>query len=197
MLIYLFSVAVTFFLIMDPLGNIPLFLVLLSKYSPKRQRQIILRELLIALFVMIFFYYLGELILDLLHISRYTVQISGGLILFLIALQMIFPKNLSPEEKALAGEPFIVPLAIPLVAGPSLLAAIMIYSHQTPKSSVVLGAILIAWVFTTIILLASSWFARLLGPRGLKACERMMGLILTLLAVQLFLEGIENLIHAP
>jgi multiple antibiotic resistance protein len=174
----LFNLAVTFFLIMDPLGNIPLFISLLGKRTPKDQRRIILRELLIALGIMILFFFLGDMILDLLHISKYTVQISGGVILFLIALQMIFPKVSNGKDKEVQSEPFIVPLAVPLVAGPSLLATIAI-----------------AWIATTVILLSSSWFAKIMGTRGLKACERMMGLILTLLAVQLLLEGVTTFVQ--
>ena len=189
----LFSVAVTFFLILDPLGNIPIFVSLLGNRKPEKQRKIILRELLIALVIMVFFFYLGEAILDMLHISQFAVQISGGIILFLIALEMIFPKPSPGPTAEPRTEPFIVPLAVPLVAGPSVLATIMIYSHQQQRATTVLLALLLAWAASLAILLASSWFAKILGPRGLKACERMMGLILTLLAVQLFLQGVSTL----
>ncbi|MBJ7449329.1 MAG: NAAT family transporter [Parachlamydiales bacterium] len=192
----LFSISLTLFLIMDPLGNIPVFLSVLSKVPAKNRRKVIFRELCIALLVMVFFFFLGNAILKLLHIQPFAVQITGGIILFLIAIPMIFPKAKTAEEKV-DTDPFIVPLAIPLVAGPSILATIMIYARNASDSPIVLSGIMIAWVFTTVILLSSSWFSKVLGTRGLRACERLMGLILTLLAVQLFLQGIETLIRTP
>lgn len=182
---------------MDPIGNIPLYVSLLKDIDPKRQRRIILRELLIALFVIILFSFLGEYILRLLHISQETIMISGGLILFIIAIRMIFPKGKeslgeSPEE----GEPFIVPLAIPLVAGPSVLAAVMIYASQESHFTMV-GAIIAAWLVTLLILITAPHLKKILGSRGIAACERLMGLLLTLVAVQMFVEGVGRVLHHP
>ena len=186
------SLSFTLFLLMDSLGNIPLFMAILKNLHPKRQRQIIRRELIIALGVIILFALIGDAFLSFLNVHQYTVQIAGGIILFLIALKMIFPQHDAPNEKS-DKEPFIVPLAIPLVAGPAALAAVMLYSKEEPLL-LTIASICIAWIFTAIVLMGSQPLQRLLGQRGLTACERLMGLILTLLAVQMFLEGISSYI---
>ena len=174
---------------MDPIGNIPLFISILKKIPPKRQKIIILRELLIALGIMVLFNFIGDWLLKALHVSQATVLISGGIILFLIAIKLIFPTGDGNHVSASEKEPFIVPLAIPFVAGPAVLAAVMLYSQQAANSFIVIGAIGIAWLATTIILLAAPWLGTVLGSRGIIACERLMGLVLTMIAVQMFLEG--------
>jgi len=177
---------------MDPIGNIPLYIALLKGLPAKRQKIIIVREMVIALLVIILFNFIGEGLMHFLHVGHDTIQIAGGLILFLICLKMIFPPRinainaLSSSEDA---EPFLVPLAIPLIAGPSTLAAVMIYARQE-TSGVMIGAILIAWFASLIILLAAPYLQKLLSPRGILAMERLMGLILILIAVQMFLSGV-------
>jgi MarC family membrane protein len=185
------SMAFALFLLMDPIGNIPLFISLLKNIDPRRQRIIILRELLIALAVMIIFHFIGDFLLDALNVNQYTVLLSGGIVLFILSLKMIFPSRKDADVEApFEKEPLIVPLAIPLVAGPAVLAAIMLYSKQEENSLVTISAICIAWVVSTLILLASMRLKKLLGWRGIIACERLMGLVLMMLAVQMFLEGI-------
>ena len=177
---------------MDPIGNVPLFVSMLSKYTPARQRRIITRELIIALFIIILFNFIGNQLLNFLHVSQETVLISGGIILFIIALKMIFPSG--EDTISHKGEPYIVPLAIPLVAGPAILAAVMIYTHRVNNTAQMLSAILISWGASLIILLLATWLKKFLGERVLTALERLMGLILTLLSVQMFLEGIHSLL---
>lgn len=187
-----FSIAFTLFLLMDAIGNVPLFIALLKDFDPKQQRKIIVRELLIALGIIILFAVLGEIFLLFLRIEQYTISITGGIILFLIALKMIFPTAISQNEiQATPTEPFIVPLATPFIAGPAVIAAVMLYAKSEPFI-VTLTAIFIAWIFTTLILMGSSHLLKFLGHKGLIAGERLMGLILTLLAVQMFLEGISS-----
>jgi multiple antibiotic resistance protein len=194
-LIKMFSMALALFLLMDSIGNIPIFVALLKGISPKRQRFVIFRELVIALLIIIVFYFVGDALLNFLNVKMPTILISGGIILFLIALKMIFPHRHDPDiEKSREKEPLIVPLAIPLVAGPAVLAAVMLYSGQQ-KMAITIGAILIAWAASTLILLSSTLWEKLIGRRGLIACERLMGLILTLIAIQMFLEGIRNFIR--
>lgn len=185
------SMAFALFLLMDPIGNIPIFISVLKEIPQAKQRRIILRELLIALAIIVLFNFIGEGLLNFLKVSMSTTLISGGIILFLIALKMVFPGTPDPEIDQLKHrEPFIVPLAVPLVAGPAVLAAVMLYSGQHQSHpGVTVGAIVISWVFSTLILLTASLWKKLLGPRGLIACERLMGLILTLIAIQMFLEG--------
>lgn len=186
---HLFSLSFALFLLMDPIGNIPIYVSTLKEVESKRQHLIIIRELLIALVVIILFAFLGDYLLIILGIDQKTVLISGGIILFLIAIQMIFPKADAPFYASPGvGEPFIVPLAIPLIAGPSVLAAVIVYSHRGSPLLLIL-AICIAWLITTVILLAAPFLKKILGMRGVTACERLMGLLLTLMSVQMFLEG--------
>lgn len=189
------SMALSLFLLMDAIGNIPFFIAILKDIPVKRQFRIILRELLIALAIMLLFNYLGDMFLDALQVKQYAVLISGGIILFLLALKMIFPTHNDLDTRPSSDrEPFIVPLAVPLVAGPAVLAAIMLYSRQPESSSVI--AIICAWVVTTLILLSSSFLIRVLGQRGILACERLMGLVLTMVSIQMFLEGLTQYMDA-
>ncbi|SNY72759.1 YhgN family NAAT transporter [Pantoea sp. GL120224-02] len=186
------SATILLLLIMDPLGNLPIFMSVLKHLEPKRRRAVLIREMLIALIIMLLFLFTGERILAFLNLRTETVSISGGIILFLIAIRMIFPSGETSTSGLSAGEePFLVPLAIPLVAGPSLLATLMLLSHQYPNQmSHLVGALLIAWGVTVVILLMSGLFLRLLGDKGVNALERLMGLILIMLATQMFLDGI-------
>ncbi len=186
------SATILLLLIMDPLGNLPIFMSVLKHVEPRRRRIVILRELLIALAIMLLFLFTGEKILSFLNLRAETVSISGGIILFLIAIKMIFPGPTNDSSGLPAGEePFLVPLAIPLVAGPSLLATLMLMSHQYPgQPGMLVLALLLAWAITSTILLLSGLFLRLLGNKGVNALERLMGLILIMLATQMFLDGI-------
>ncbi|WP_343153428.1 YhgN family NAAT transporter [Buchnera aphidicola (Mindarus keteleerifoliae)] len=180
-------------LIMDPLGNLPIFMSILKDLPRRRRRFILLREMIISLLVMLLFLFLGEKILTFLNLRTEVVSISGGIILFLISIKMIFPEQslIKESKKNTQEEPFIVPLAIPLVAGPSLLATLMLMSHQYPEKIFLLSASLIfSWFFTLIVLLLSGFFLKILGSKGVNALERLMGLILIMLSVQMFLDGI-------
>jgi multiple antibiotic resistance protein len=188
------SMAFSLFLLMDAIGNIPFFISILKDIPARRQLVIIFRELVIALAVMILFNYVGDILLTALQVTQYSILISGGIILFLLSLKMIFPTHEPPMTTHEDKEPFIVPLAIPLVAGPATLAAIILYSKQGATSSVI--AIICAWVATTLILLSSTFLNRILGKRGILATERLMGLILTMVAIQMFLEGISEFTKA-
>jgi len=191
----MFSVAFSLFLLMDPIGNIPFYISFLKGLHPKRQRVVIVRELLIALFIIIVFNFIGDALMEFLHIQNDTIQIAGGIVLFLLCLKMIFPQPHDPNENLPHDtEPFIVPLAVPLVAGPSVLAAVMIYSRQEASNWIMIGAIMLAWSASLLILLASSFLKSLLGWRGIVALERLMGLILILIAVQMFMSGLSAFI---
>jgi multiple antibiotic resistance protein len=190
----------TLFLIMDPIGNVPLFVSYLRDVDPRRRPAIVRRESLIALGILMFFLFFGPALLGLLYIGEPSLHISGGVLLFLIALGMIFPgvaRISAAKEKQPEGEPFIVPLATPLVAGPSTVATIMIFVSKDPnRLGEWLAALVIAWVLTTAILMLSWPLSRLLGPRGLLACERLMGMILTVISVQMLLDGVRLFVAA-
>lgn len=186
----LFNISLVLFLIMDPIGNLSSYLSMVKELNPKRQNWIIFREMLIALLVMLFFNYLGEYIFNILSLSEITVRLSSGVILFLIAVKILFTAPDSLRANLPKGEPVIFPLAIPLIAGPALMATIMLYAHLEPYQSVMIAAILIAWFLSISIFLFAGTIKRILGINGLMACERLIGMILVLIAVQRFLEGI-------
>lgn len=184
------------FLVMDPLGNIPVFLSILKDIEPKRRWKIILRELLIALVILLIFLFYGQNLLDLLHLQSESVSIAGGIILFIIGIRMVFPTRRGIMGDQLEGEPLIVPLAIPLVAGPSTLATLMLLVRSNPTNMVGwLTALLIAWLLTAIILLMAPIFFKILRKRGLAAIERLMGMILIMIAVQMSVDGIKSVIY--
>ena len=186
-----FAAAVTLFLIMDPLGNIPIFLSVLSRVVPERRRRILIRELLIALALMLLFLFAGPGILKLLGLSREAISIGGGLVLMIIAIRMIFPSRggVMGDDDA-EGEPLIVPLAMPLIAGPSVLATLVLLAEAGPdRSGDWLIALMGAWGVTAVILLSSQKLYKVLGARGLKAIERLMGMILVTVSVQMLLNG--------
>ena len=187
----LFSSVFLLLLVLDPLGNIPFVLSLLRNVPAERRPRIILRECAVAVLVLIVFLLVGDWLLLAMHLTNPALEIAGGLILFLIALRMVFP----PISHALAdheidGEPFIVPLAIPMIAGPSALATVLLASRQSGQVLVWVGAIVLASLVNAGFLLASGWFARLFGKAGMEALERLMGLILTTMAVQMLISGI-------
>lgn len=190
----LFSLSASLFLLMDALGNIPIFLSVLREIEPERQRMIIFRELVIALFIMIGFYLIGDYFLGFLGISQPAVLISGGIILFLIGIKMVFPSHEETYVYKGGKEPFLVPLAVPLVSGPAVLAAVVLYSHQKIPAITCLGAIFISWAATTVILVFAPYLKKVLGNRGLEACERFTGLLLIMISVQMFLDGATEVI---
>lgn len=187
-----FSAVVTLFLIMDPLGNIPLFLSVLKAVPPERRRVVLVREIVFAYIVLLVFLFLGSYLLRVLQLQQETISIAGGIVLFLIALRMIFPAEGGMLGEPLEGEPFVVPLAIPLFAGPSTLAALLLLQRSAPSAtSSLLAALTIAWALSGAILLASTFFYRVLRQRGLVAMERLMGMLLVMVAVQMLMNGLK------
>jgi multiple antibiotic resistance protein len=185
------SVAFTLFLVMDPLGNIPAFAAALREVPPERRQRVLVRELLIALAVLVGCLFVGQPLLAWLHLKQESISIAGGIVLFLIALRMIFPSDGGLVGDPLDGEPFIVPLAIPLLAGPSALSTLLLLARSQPgRLGVWLLALTLAWAASAAILLSSNLFYRILKRRGLIAVERLMGMLLVMLAVQLFLDGL-------
>ncbi len=184
------SAIVLLFLVIDPFGNVPFFVTAMKQVDPSRRRRVIVRELLIAYVVMVVFLFFGQPLLRVLGISGPALTIAGGVILFLIALRMVFPNRARNAGEELEGEPFIVPLAIPYVAGPSVLAVEMLMMSDEPdRWAVWLTAITVAWAATSVIVLFGSQVAERLGSRGLVAIERLMGMILVAIAIQMFLTG--------
>jgi len=186
------SAATLLFLVMDPLGNIPIFLSVLEDVAPERRTRVLIRELLLAFVVLVLFLFFGQYVLGFLQLSQHSIRIAGGIILFLIALKMVFPvKRSAHEVEEIQGEPLLVPLAIPMVAGPSAMAIVMLMATNNPDRMMDwLLALFVAWLLSSLILISANGLKRFLGQRGLIAMERLMGMLLIALAVQMLLEGI-------
>jgi MarC family membrane protein len=191
------SATLLLFLILDPLGNIPVFLSLLRGMPPHRQRIVLARELLIALVVLMLFLWFGQYALEAMHLRQESVSIAGGIVLFLIGLRMIFPPPQGLMGEIPDGEPFIVPMAIPLVAGPSGMAAVMLMGSQEPGRMAEWSlALLLAWAATAGILFSATLLYKRLGSRALIAVERLMGMLLVAISVQMLLDGIASYLRS-
>jgi len=190
------SAVVILLLVMDPIGNIPLFVSLLRQVEPARRTRVILRECAIAFAVLLVFVFFGAAILGVLGLSDPSLTIAGGVILFLIALRMIFRRPEGIFGDTVSGEPFIVPLAIPSIAGPAAIATVMLLASRAPQRLLEwCVAVSVAMLATAALLVSADRLARLAGEQGLLAFERLMGLILTAIAVEMLLRGIETFVR--
>jgi multiple antibiotic resistance protein len=187
------SAAMLLFLVLDPLGNIPLYVILLKDTPARRRPWVIVRELLIALAVLVVMMFAGRYLLAALAISQPALRIAGGLILLIIALMMVFGDPAKVTPAVMQGEPLIVPLAIPAVAGPSAMSTVILLMAQEPQMwPQWLAALGGAWLASGILLLLSSPLGRLLGSRGLSALQSLMGMLLTTVAVNMFIDGVRE-----
>ncbi len=191
------STAILLLFILDPFGNVPLLLSILKNIDPAKHRKIIIREMLIGLFILVVFLFFGERFLSIFGLETQAITIAGGIIFFVISLKMIFP---DPNGHSLFvsssdEEPLVVPIAIPMISGPASIATLMLLakSHPTEIGSI-LVSVLIAWFVTSVILLSSPKLYKLLKRRGLTAMERLMGMLLLMMAVEMFIRGIRELI---
>jgi len=186
--------AVLLFFLMDPIGNIPVMLTIMKDIDPRRQRKILAREMFMALIILLIFLFAGRPLLSFLHLEQEAVTISGGIILLIIGLRMIFPQQHGLMGYQPQGEPFLVPIAIPLVAGPSVLAMLILMTTSQPGNMTNwFFALIIAWFFTSLLLQLAPFLLKFLKQRGLTALERLMGMILVMLAVQMLLDGFKEL----
>lgn len=183
-----FTITVAIFLVLNATGQIPLFLALLARFDHRRQMKIICRELSVALGILLLFTFCGDKVLNILGISRPIIGMAGGILLFLISLTMVFPRKNGSEE-TLTQEPVIIPLAIPIITGPGAIATVMLYAHETGNSWLVASAAFAAWVPSLIIILLGSYIKKLLGEKGLVAIERLGGMLVCLIGVQMFASG--------
>lgn len=192
------STVILLFIVIDPVGLAPMVQGMLRKCTPARQRKILARELLFALALLLLFFFSGNFLLDILGLEPSSLSISGGILLFLVALGMVFPaKSMmsSHTQHTEQDEPFIVPIAMPLMAGPSSLAIIMLHASQSPDSLsriTYCAAIVTAWLLSGIVLFIAHKFLRFLGDKGTIALERMMGMVLIMISVQMFMNGLAD-----
>ena len=189
------SSVITLALVMDGFGNVPLFIAALKKVAPERRKTVLMRELSIALLIMVGFLFAGKWFLQAFGIHDYSLSIAGGIILFMISIPLVFSSTESePKNDPKEDEPFIVPLAIPLVAGPAALSMVMILSAQQSNKWITLAAVLMASLINFVILMSSFPLSKLLGKRGLTAIERLTGMILVLMSVDMIMGGIETFV---
>lgn len=183
------------FLVFDPLGNIPLYLSQLKLVPEERRRYVALRELCIAYLVLVFFFFAGAGFMKLLALDLAAVRIAGGVVLFLIALHLVFPSgNDLFSEAGHTREPLIVPLAVPAVAGPGALSVVLLLRETNPDATLTLfGSLTAAWLISAVILASASRLHRILRDEGVLAVERLMGLVLVIIAVQMFIDALRSL----
>ena len=185
-----FSAAILLFFVMDPIGNIPLFLAALKPVDPVRRFRVVGRDLLIAYALLVAFLFVGRPLLSMLAISEPALTIAGGIVLFLIALRMVFPAEHGKLGEDIDGEPFVVPLAVPYIAGPSALATVLLMTSRDPaRRADWFFALSAAWLASAVILLLGARLSQFLGAKGITAIERLMGMVLVASAVQMVLDG--------
>jgi multiple antibiotic resistance protein len=190
----IFQAALLLFIIIDPVGNAPIFASVLRDLDGPAARRVILRESLIALAIMVSTLFAGSTLMGWLGLTQPALGLAGGIILFLISLRMIFPAPggvFGENDQQHGGRvPWCVPLAVPLLAGPSAIATLMLLAARDPQRmgdwSLALGA---AWIISTAILLCAPWLGRVIGRNALEAVQRLLGMLLTAVAVQQFLDG--------
>jgi MarC family membrane protein len=195
------SATILLVLITDPVGNIPIFSNALKHVAPERRPRVILREIMIAFSLLLTFMFIGESFLRVMNLSKLSLQIGGGVILFLIALRMVFPPPYSAEPEVME-EPLIVPLAVPMIAGPSALATVLLLVSQQPdKRAEWIGALCVTMLVSAVVLMSAERIQRVVGDRPVVALERLMGLVLVSVAIEMMLSGarvfIEQLMKTP
>jgi len=190
----IFQLALTFFIVANPIGNTPALLALLKDYEFHKQRRILIREGLISFIIAIFFLYFGEFFLSLLNVRDYAMTLAGGVLILIIALEMIFPSNKKSHLHS-HQEPFIVPIATPLVSGAGVLSLIMLFGKETGDQFKVTIAVILAWVGIIGVMALAPYLQKLFGKRGLLALEQLMGMLLAIIGCTVFAKGLQMFIH--
>jgi MarC family membrane protein len=186
------SATILLVLITDPIGNIPIFANALKHVAPERRPLVILREILIAFVLLLTFMFVGESFLRVMNLSDLALQIGGGVILFLIALRMVFPPPEGVDAEQMT-EPLIVPLAVPAVAGPSALATVLLLVSQQPEKRLEwIGALCVTMLVSAVVLVSAERIQRVIGNRPVLAMERLMGLVLVSVSIEMLLRGIKT-----
>lgn len=189
----LISITIVIIFVIDPFGNVPLLLSALKEVDKSRHIRVILRELLIGLVILLVFLFFGQPFMDLFHLETESITIAGAIIFFVIGIKLIFPSK-GQNLYATDGEPLIVPIALPMIAGPSTLATLLVLSNSWPdKQLSLMVALLLAWLFTAVVMLAAPFLYKILREKGLAALERLMGMLLLIMAVQMFINGLRAL----
>jgi len=189
------SALILLLLVLEPFSSLPLFVSTMRRVTPPRRRRVALRESLIAFGILVVFMFGGRAFLDLMHLSERSLEVAGGVILLLIAMRMVFgaegpPQDDAPTESA---EPMIVPVAVPMLAGPSALATVLLLvSRQPDRIGQWIGALAVAVAVCGVVLLAADRIRQVIGNAMVSALEKLMGLVLSALAVELILAGLKR-----
>ncbi len=190
------------FFVMDPIGNIPIFAIVLENKTLKQKNWIVVREVIFSLIVLILFLFIGNSILNYLNISQSSLKISGSIILFIISIRMIFPMATHSQTQHYIfgelpeGEPFLFPLAIPSLAGPSAITTVILISNQNPNMiDIWMISIFVSCILALLILLSSNYILRFIGKKGIYALEKLMGMALIAISVEMFLKGIKEFLN--
>lgn len=190
-LVLILTKAFQLFLVLDPIGNTSIIATLISGFSSQRQRRILCREVIFALIILLLFYFIGSYLLEALGISQAAITITGGVIFFLFSISLLFPGSSVVSLKNLDEEPFLVPIATPLIVGPSSTATVILFSHDQSMMLVSIAAIVLAWVWTAIIVLLGPFLLFKVGRTGMHVAERLIGMICALIAVKMILKGLK------
>ncbi len=185
------SALILLLLVLDPLGSLPIFISVLRRIPPERRNAVALREATIAFAVLVAFMLGGQGFLQVMHLSERSLEVAGGVILLLIAIRMVFggTSDLYADDGE-GGEPFIFPLAVPLMAGPSAMATVLLLASRQPERLWHwVGALTVAMAVCTVTLLTADRLRKLLGNAVVSAVEKLMGLVLTAIAVEMLLAG--------
>lgn len=178
-----------FFIVTNPIGNSPTIIALIKDHTISEQQKILFRESMFSMILAIFFLFLGETFLSCLNIQSYALTTSGGILLFIVSLKMIFSNRDETQPVGPKQDPYIVPIATPLLSGAGLLTMIMLYSKQESNDMKIFLAILLAWIGVTAVLVTAPYLQIFLGKRGLSALEQLMGMLLAMIAMEMIVQG--------
>jgi len=191
------STALLLTFVLDPFGNIPVLLSLLRDMDNRRRYRIIIREVLIGLAILLMFLFLGDSFLRVFHLETEAVTIAGGIIFFIFGIRMIFPDEKGSAVFPADADPLVVPIALPMIAGPSALATLLVLSNNHPgKTLELFYALLLAWLVSALFFLAAPLLYKVLKDKGLTAMERLMGMLLLIMSVQMFINGLRGVMGA-
>lgn len=187
------SALVLLLLVLDPLGGLPIVIPIMRGVAPGRRRWIAVREVGIAFLVLLGFMFFGRAFLEVMHLSERSLEVAGGVILLIIAIRMIFAKSGAAYALEPGREPLIFPLAVPLLAGPSAMATVLLLASRQPGQVMQwIGALVVAMSISGAVLLLAGRIRRLLGDSVISAMEKLMGLVLTAIAVEMILAGLKR-----
>ncbi|HWP20685.1 MAG TPA: MarC family protein [Burkholderiaceae bacterium] len=187
------SAFILLLLVLDPFGSLPIFISVMRGVAPERRRWVALREVVLAFVALLVFMLAGDAFLRVMHLSERSLEVAGGVILLMISIRMIFSSGESIYASDAAREPFIFPLAIPLMAGPSAMATVLLLAARQPDRLYEwIGALTAAMAVCGLVLLAADRIRRLLGDSVVNALEKLMGLVLTAISVEMILAGLKR-----